>query len=250
MKDLLVSIVMPTYNCAKYIGESIDSIINQSYIHWELIIVDDCSSDDTNNIVQLYLSKDRRIFYHKLTSNSGAAIARNKGMNEAKGTFIAFLDSDDLWATEKLEKQINFMKDNSYAFTFTTYAQINEQGIENGFVVKAKNKVDYNNVLLSCPIGNSSVIYNCETLGKFEVPNIRKRNDDALWLKILKKEKYAFGLNETLMQYRVRRDSLSHNKFKLIGYHWYLYRNIEKLSVARSSYHIVCWILIKLLRIK
>lgn len=249
MEDL-VSIIMPTYNCAKYIGEAINSVLSQTYKNWELIIVDDCSIDNTEEVVKKYLEKDNRIKYFKLSVNSGPAVARNVALEKASGKYIAFLDSDDLWMEEKLEKQISFMKQNNYNFTFTSYIQINENGEENGVIIKAKKKVDYNGVLLSCPIGNSTVIYNAEKLGKFEIPNIRKRNDYALWLQILKKEKYAYGLNEILAKYRIRKNSVSRNKLDLIKYHWYLYRKIEKLSILRSTFHICCWIIIKILRIK
>lgn len=246
----LVSIIMPTYNCAEFIEESIISVIKQTYTNWELIIIDDCSTDNTEEVVKKYCKRDSRIKYLKLDENSGAAIARNKGIEQAQGKYIAFLDSDDLWMEEKLEKQISFMEQNKYNFTCTNYIQIDEKGKENGVIIKVKKKVDYNGVLLSCPIGNSTVVYNAEELGKFEVPNIRKRNDDALWLQILKKEKYAYGLDEVLVKYRIRSNSLSSNKFDLIKYHWYLYREIEKLSIIRSSLHILYWIAIKILRLK
>ncbi|MBF8983786.1 glycosyltransferase family 2 protein [Lutibacter sp. B2] len=246
----LISIIMPTYNCGNFIAESVESVINQTYSNWELIIVDDCSTDDTETVIKKYSGKDERIKFYKLSVNSGAAVARNYGTNTAQGVYIAFLDSDDLWHENKLKKQIDFMKDNKYAFTCTTYAQIDESGKKNGVVIKVKKKVDYNAVLLSCPIGNSTVIYNANILGKIEIPNIRKRNDDALWLKILKIEKYAYGLDEKLMLYRVRKNSLSRNKIELVKYHWYLYRKIEKLSVVRSAWHIFCWIIIKILKIK
>ncbi|MGL4731409.1 MAG: glycosyltransferase family 2 protein [Clostridium sp.] len=248
--DGLVSIIMPTYNCADFIGESIKSVLYQTYKNWELIISDDCSKDNTEDIVNEFIKIDNRIKYYKLKENSGAAIARNLAVDKAKGEFIAFLDSDDLWTNDKLEKQINWMKKNNYNFTCTKYAQIDECGEENGVSIGVKRKVDYNGVLLSCPIGNSTVIYNAKKLGKFETPNIRKRNDDALWLRILKTEKYAYGLDETLMLYRLRTNSLSSNKIKLVKYHWYLYREIENLSIIRSSWHISCWVVIKLLKLK
>lgn len=246
----LVSIVMPTYNCAKYIEESVVSVIKQTYTNWELIIIDDCSTDNTEDIVKSYCEKDNRIKYFRLDVNSGAAIARNEGIKCAKGRYIAFLDSDDLWMEKKLEKQISFMEKNKYNFTCTDYMQIDEKGQENGVIIKCKKKVDYNGVLLNCPIGNSTVIYNAEKLGKFEIPNIKKRNDDALWLQILKKEKYAYGLNEVLMKYRIRKNSISSDKIDLIKYHWKLYREIEKLSISRSLFHIIYWIVIKMLRLK
>lgn len=246
----LVSIIMPTYNCGEYIGQSIESVIRQTYQNWELIVIDDCSNDMTESAVSHYLLIDNRVTYHKLSNNSGAAIARNRGSALAKGVYIAFLDSDDLWVEDKLEKQISFMIDNGYNFTCTTYEEIDENGEKSGVYVKAKKQVGYNGVLLSCPIGNSSVIYNVRNLGKFEVPNIRRRNDDALWLKILKNEKFAYGIDESLMYYRKRSNSLSSNKFHLIKYHWYLYREIERLSILRSAMHIFFWIVIKVFGLK
>lgn len=244
----LVSIITPTYNCAKFIGKTIESVLNQTYKNWEMIIVDDASKDNTEEVVNSY--KDKRIKYIKLQENGGAANARNKSMQEAKGKYMAFLDSDDIWKNNKLEKQINFMKANNYNITCTSYEQINEEGKLLNKIIKCKKKVNYNGVLLSCPVGNSTVVYNVENLGKFEVPNIRKRNDDALWLRMLKNEQYIYGQNEVLMQYRIRENSISSNKMDLIKYHWYLYRKIEKLSIARSTFHIIVWGIIKILKLK
>lgn len=249
MKDL-ISIITPTYNCGKFIGETIESVIKQSYENWEMIIVDDCSTDNTKEVVEEYIKKDSRIKYHLLESNSGAAVARTRAMELAQGKYMAFLDSDDLWMTNKLEDQLRFMKDNNYNFTCTEYEQIDEHGNLLGKIIKVKNKTNYDGVLLSCPVGNSTVMYNVEKMGKFKVPNIRKRNDDALWLQMLKKEEYIYGMKETLMKYRIRSNSISSNKIDLVKYHWYLYREIEHLSVVRSMFHICCWGVIKVLKIK
>lgn len=248
MNKELVSIITPMYNSEKYIGQTIESVLNQTYKNWEMIIVDDESKDNTEEVVSTY--KDPRIKYIRLTENSGAAIARTRAMQEAKGKYMAFLDSDDLWKSNKLEAQIKFMKKNNYNFVCSSYEQIDEQGNKNGKIIKCKKKVDYNGVLLSCPVGNSTVMYNVQKLGKFEVPNIRKRNDDALWLKMLKKERYIYGQDEVLMEYRIRQNSISSNKLDLVKYHWYLYREIEHLSVFRSAFHIVVWGIIKILHIK
>ena len=248
MENELVSIIMPTYNCAKFIGKTIESVLNQTYSNWELIIVDDCSKDNTEEVVKAF--NDSRIKYNKLENNSGAAIARTEAMKIASGTYMAFLDSDDLWKKDKLEKQLKFMKENNYNFTCTTYEQINEAGEKLNKIIKTKKRADYNRILLDCPVGNSTVMYNVEKLGKFEVPNIRKRNDDCLWLQILKKEKYIYGMTEVLMEYRIRSNSISSNKFSLIKYHWQLYREIEHLSVFRSVFHICWWGVIKVLHIK
>lgn len=249
MKNKLVSIIMPTYNCAKFIGKTIDSIQKQTYKNWELIIVDDCSKDNTKEVVEKYL-KDDRIHYHLLKKNSGAAVARTKAMELAKGNYMAFLDSDDLWKKDKLSKQVKFMEENNYNFTCTAYEQIDEEGKKLGKVIYSPKKTNYNRLLLDCPVGNSTVMYNVDALGKFEVPNIRKRNDDALWLQILKKEKNIYGMKDILMEYRIRKNSISSNKLDLIKYHWYLYRKIEHLSIFRSAFHVCYWCLIKVLHIK
>ena len=217
MEKGLVSVITPTYNCAKFIGETIESVQAQTYQQWEMIIVDDCSTDNTKEIVEEYM---------------------------------AFLDSDDIWPEEKLKKQLAFMKKHDVAFSCTAYEQIDENGKVLNKIIKTVPKADYNRVLLDCPVGNSTVMYNVEKMGKFEVPNIRKRNDDALWLQMLKKEKYIYGMRSVLMKYRIRQNSISSNKFKVIKYHWILYRDIEHLSIARSVFHIAYWCVIKLLKIK
>ncbi len=246
----LVSIIMPTYNCASFIGETIESIQAQTYARWELLIVDDCSTDNTHEIAARYMEIDPRIKYWCLETNSGAATARNVSMEQAKGEYIAFCDSDDLWMPDKLARQLRFMKKTGYNFTCTAYEQIKENGRSLKRIVRPRKKCNYNRMLLDCPVGNSTVMYNVENMGKFKVPNIRKRNDDALWLTMLKKEKYIWGMDEVLMRYRIRQNSISSNKLKVIKYHWILYRDIEHLSILRSIFHIGYWCFIKTLRIK
>ncbi len=246
----LISIITPTYNCERFIGETIESVLKQSYKNWEMIIVDDCSTDNTYDVVKKYADNDSRIKYYLLEENSGASVARTKAMQLATGDYIAFLDSDDLWISNKLECQLKFMKENNYNFTCTEYEQIDENGKSLNKIIKVKNKTNYNGVLLSCPVGNSTVMYNVSKMGKFQVPNIRKRNDDALWLQMLKKEEYIYGIKEVLMKYRIRENSISSNKVDLVKYHWYLYRNIEHLSVIRSLFHIGYWGFIKIFKIK
>lgn len=250
MSEQLVSIITPTYNCAKFIARTLDSVQAQTYKNWEMIIVDDCSQDNTKEIVEEYIKNDPRIKYHLLEENSGAAVARTKAMKLANGVYMAFLDSDDIWTSDKLERQIKWMNDNGYVFSCTAYEHIDENDKSLNRTIKTIKKTSYNRLLLDCPVGNSTVVYNVEKMGKFEVPNIRKRNDDALWLQMLKKEKYIWGMPDVLMKYRIRKDSISSNKFKVIKYHWILYRQIEHLSVFRSVFHIVWWCVIKLLRIK
>ncbi|HEL1949140.1 TPA: glycosyltransferase family 2 protein [Streptococcus suis] len=241
---------MPTYNCGQYISKTIESILEQTYQHWELIIVDDQSTDNTKDIVYGYVKLDSRIKYHLLPKNSGAAVARTEAMKKSKGEFIAFCDSDDLWLPSKLSKQLDFMGKNNVFFSCTSYEQIDENGLPLGKIINSVNKVSYNRLLLDCPVGNSTVMYNVSKMGKFEVPNIRKRNDDALWLKMLKVEPYIYGMPDVLMQYRIRKNSISSNKVDLIKYHWKLYRDIEHLSIFRSVFHVLAWGIIKVLKIK
>lgn len=234
----LVSVIMPAYNCADYIGESIDSVIAQTYENWELVIVDDCSTDNTEEIIDRYIQKDNRIRYFKLEQNSGAAIARNKAVEVAQGIYLAFLDSDDLWVNTKLEKQIKFMSENGYSFTCTTYGKIDEESNIKNKVIRCKKNYDYDVVLKDCP-GNSTVIYNAKVLGKFYIENIKRRNDFVMWLKVIKTAKKAYGLDELLMYHRERNGSISFDKKKLIRYQWDVYRKIEKLSMVKSVYLVV-----------
>lgn len=246
----LVSVITPTYNCGKFIGESIESVQKQSYSKWEMIIVDDCSTDNTKEVVEKYQQLDSRIKYFCLNENSGAAIARTRAMEIASGQYIAFLDSDDLWMPNKLEKQIKFMRENNYLFTNTAYQHMSEDGVLLDKVLKVIPKTDYNRLLLDCPVGNSTVMYDVSKMGKFKVPNIRKRNDDALWLSMLKKEKYIYGLSDVLMKYRLRKDSISSNRWSLIKYNWQLYREVEQLSIFTSIWHIGWWGVIKIFNLK
>lgn len=250
MEKGLVSVITPAYNCADYICETIVSVQKQTYTNWEMVIVDDCSKDNTRKVIEECAKLDPRIRYLCLEENSGAAVARTVAMREARGEYIAFLDSDDLWLPNKLELQLNFMQSNHYAFTSTSYEHVDENGNSLGIVKKSIEKADYNRMLLDCPVGNSTIMYNVGEMGKFEVPDIRKRNDYALWLKMLKTEKYVWGMPEILAQYRIRPGSISSNKLKLVKYHWKLYREIEHLGVLRSAFHVAYFGVMKIFRLK
>lgn len=245
----LVSIIMPAYNSEDFIGYAIESVIAQTYSNWELIIVDDCSTDKTAQIINDYSKNDSRIKYKKLSANSGAAVARNKAIEFATGRFIAFLDSDDVWVQNKLEKQINYMITNNYSFTCTSYDKISEHGVSLGKIRKAKVKSDYNGVLHTCP-GNSTVIYDAGRIGKFFIPDIKKRNDYVMWLQIMKKVNYLYGIEEVMGSQRMRTGSISSNKTSLIKYHWKVYREIEKLSFIRSLYLIGYWIIVSAFKLR
>ena len=243
----LVSIITPLYNGEKFIKDTIESVLSQTYENWEMFIVDDCSKDNGLKIVERYAKKDTRIKLIKLSKNGGGAVARNRAIEETEGKYIAFLDSDDFWHPEKLEKQIKFMKENDYDFTYTWYEKMNEDGKQLNEIVKPKEKVDYKDLLKSNQIGCLTAIYNQEKLGKIYMPLIRKRQDYALWLQVLKKTKYGYCLKENLAQYRIVNGSVSSNKINLIKFNWKLFYKVEKLGYIRSSYYLIWNIITKIL---
>ena len=236
MSEYLVSIVTPVYNSEKFISETIDSIQNQTYKHWELILVDDCSSDNSYDIISKYIKYDKRIRYIKLEKNSGAAVSRNTGIKNAKGRFIAFLDSDDIWLPEKLEKQVKYMLDKKIGFTFTSYRYMKEDGTKTNKVAKAPYKIDYNGLLKNTIIGCSTVVLDRQIVGDFLMPLVRKGQDTATWLMILRNQKYAYGIEEILVDYRLVGNSLSSNKIKALKRTWNIYRSVEKINVFKSTY--------------
>ena len=221
--------------------------MKQTYTNWELLIIDDCSKDSSYKVVQKITKKDKRIKILKLSENSGAAVARNFGIKNASGRFIAFLDSDDTWHPMKLEKQIKFMLDHQYYFTCTRYHKVDENG---AFIkdVNIPKFVSYNKLLKTNYIGCLTVVYDAEKLGKVKFPLIRKRQDYALWLKILRRVKYAHCLQEDLAGYTVRSDSISANKINVAKYTWIVYREVEKLSLLRSIYCFINYAVLGILR--
>lgn len=249
LEEELVSVIMPAYNCEKYIEETLNSVINQSYLNWEIIVVDDCSSDNTIDILKKYSNKDPRIKHYRLDKNFGAAVTRNKAIDMAEGKYIAFLDSDDVWFPEKLKKQISLMKQKNYSFTCTSYNKIDSNGKDLCRIIKAKAKSDYEGVLKACP-GNSTVIYDANILGKHKIPNIKKRNDYVMWLQVIKKAKYLYGIEEVLSSHRLRPDGISSKKSKLVAYHWKVYREIENLTIFKSCYLILYWVFITLFKLR
>ncbi len=237
---------MPTYNCARFIAASVNAVLAQTYTNWELLIVDDCSTDNTKLVLAPYLAKYPNIHYTCLKQNGGPAVARSEALKQAKGDYVAFLDSDDLWHPEKLAKQLAFMQQTGVVFSCTGYGQIDEQGNSLGTALIPPQKTDYSKMLrLSCPIGNLTVMYDRRRLGDQQVPAIKKRNDFALWLQLLHKAPACYGMPDVLATYRVRTQSVSSNKLKLLPYHWHLYHHIEKLSALKSSWYILCWAFIK-----
>lgn len=222
MKEL-VSIIMPSYNTAQFISETIRSVLNQTYSNWELIIVDDCSKDNTDEVVAAFLS-DPRIRYLKNEVNSGAALSRNYALREAKGKWIAFLDSDDLWEPEKLEKQLAFMKENGYAFSYTDYMiQLNGEWLPYVYtgprVVNRKKMYDY------CYFSTITVMYDRDVIGLVQIENLRKNNDYAMWLQAIEKSN-CYRLPECLSYYIKHEGSISSgSKLKLVKWHYLLFKN-------------------------
>ena len=231
--DGKVSIVMPSYNTGRFISETIESILAQSYSDWELIIVDDGSTDDTDEVVGQYLA-DERIRYIKNERNSGAAVSRNRALREAKGKWIAFLDSDDLWEPDKLKKQIAFMENNDYHFSYTNYIEIDEKSLPNGKSVTGPKRITERGMYRYCWMGCLTVMYDAEQVGLVQIEDIKKNNDYAMWLKVCKKAN-CYLLDETLARYRKRSGSISnHGYVKLIKWHYKLYREAEHKNPISS----------------
>jgi len=238
----LISIVTPCFNSALFISETIISVINQTYKNWEMLIVDDCSTDNSAIIIKNYTKKDTRIRLLTLKTNAGPAVARNLGIEKAKGKYLAFLDADDLWLPIFLEKSLTNIK-NSQGFVFSSYHRFNEnlKPIYKDFIVPVE--VTYNDILKTNSISCLTAFIDIEKLGKLMMPKIMYRQDMGLWLKYLKLIDYAKGYTECLAIYRIRKKSHSRNKFNLIKYQWYFYRNVENLSVLKSIYYFVLWMI-------
>ncbi len=230
----LVSIITPSFNSEKFIAETIRSVQNQTYQNWEMIIVDDCSSDETVSIVEYIANNDSRIKVYKLEKNSGTGIARNTALDKASGKYIAFLDADDLWKPEKLEIQINFLKNNNLPFTFSFYDCINEQGKELNKRVEAPNNLSYRQLFFCNYVGNLTGIYDVNYFGKIAISSIRKRQDWMLWLTILKKIKSAKPIPESLAFYRIRENSISASKLNLLKHNFAVYRRFHGFNLVLS----------------
>ena len=238
MEEFRVSIITPVYKCEDLISKTIECVMAQTYQNWELLLTDDCTPDNSAEIIKEYAKKDSRIKYFKLEKNSGAAVARNNSLYNSTGRFIAYLDADDLWKPEKLEKQVKFMIENKYAFTCTDYEKIDEDGISLNKVIKIPKKVDYNLFLRNTIIQTVGVMVDTQITGKkvLQMPNIRRRQDAATWCQLLKAGYDCYEVPENLSYYRVVKNSLSSNKFKAIKTNWYWYRKIEKLPLWKTIY--------------
>ncbi len=239
--NALVSIITPSYNSAKFIAETIQSAQNQTYQNWEMIIIDDGSSDETESVVLSLSQNDNRIQFHKLNQNSGPAIARNTGIEKASGDYMTFIDADDIWFPTFIENNIKTIQETGIPFVFSSYRRANEQleFIYSDFIVP--NKVSYTDILKSNSISCLTAFVDIKKLGKKYMPLIRKRQDMGLWLNYLKVIPFAHGIQETQAIYRIRENSLSRKKLDLIKYQWQFYREVEKLNVFQATYYMLHW---------
>ncbi|WP_286486414.1 glycosyltransferase family 2 protein [Empedobacter falsenii] len=235
----LISIITPCYNSEKYISETYDSINSQSYNNWEWIIVDDCSSDKSVEIIQSF--NDKRIKLVILSKNQGAAYARNLALNKAQGRFITFLDSDDLWLPNFLETTINYLIENNEELVYSSYKRVDEnlKPLLADFI--AVDKVDRIRILYNCPIPMLTSVYDSKRIGKIPVPDVELREDHAMWIDLLGKIKYARAINESLAIYRIRNNSVSRNKLRIAKKQYNVYRYYLKMNFFKSSYYTFFW---------
>jgi teichuronic acid biosynthesis glycosyltransferase TuaG len=230
----LVSVITPSYNSSSFIKKTIESVQAQSYPHWEMIIVDDSSKDDSVHVIKQYTENDARIKLIPLTENVGAARARNTAIKEANGDYIAFLDCDDLWYPTKLEEQVTFMQQGNLAFSFTSYSLIDEEGNQIDMEVKAPKIVDYKYLMGNTTIGCLTVMLDRQQIKHIEMPNIQPE-DTALWLLLLKQGYQAYGLQRVLSKYRIVSNSTSRNKLRAAYRYWKLLRSQEKLNFVKAN---------------
>ena len=232
----LVSIITPTWNCAPFICETIKCVLAQTYQNWELIISDDCSTDNTYLVIEPYLQQDSRIKYIRNDHNSGAAVTRNNALRIAKGRWIAFLDSDDLWLPEKLEHQVKFMEENNYASSYHEYTEMSEEGEDLGVYVSGKKRVSKFDMFACCWPGCLSVMYDAEKIGLIQINDIEKNNDTAMWLKVVQKAP-CYLLKENLARYRRRKNSITPKLlWQRIWAHYPLFRVAEEMNSVRATF--------------
>ncbi|MGN9056320.1 glycosyltransferase family 2 protein [Bariatricus sp. HCP28S3_A7] len=239
----LVSIIVPVYNSEQYLEETIQCVQKQSYTNWEMLLADDCSSDHSAEIIKKYAKNDHRVIYLKLDQNGGAAKARNHALERSQGQYIAYLDADDVWLPNKLERQIDFMTSNHVEFSCCDYEKIDADGTKLNKVVHMPKTITYDQLLSNTIIQTVGVIVDLEMVDKdlLVMPDVRRGQDSATWLQMLRNGVKFNGQNEVLTQYRRVPQSLSSNKFNAMKRTWYLYRHVEKLPLWKSVYCMVGW---------
>lgn len=239
MNNDLVSIVIPVYNASKFLDETINSIFNQSYNNLEIIFINDCSKDNSTDIIKKYQKKDKRIILIDNKRNLGAAESRNVGIKKSTGKYLCFLDADDLWNKDKIKKQIEFIQKNKYEFSYTSYQFTSFDNKTKGAIVNVPKKINYKGALKNTTIWTSTVMFDMQKLKKEDIymPNIGSEDTATWWNLLRSKVKYAYGLQEVLSYYRRSSNTLSSNKITAIKRIWNLYRNYEKFSVIKSIYY-------------
>ena len=240
MKRELVSIIIPVYNAERFIDDTISNVKKQTYTNWELLLINDCSKDNSEERILKYAKEDKRIKYVKLDENGGAAVARNKGIELAQGSYICFLDADDKWHKDKIKKQVSFMRKKRCAFSFTSYQFADAQCNPTGAIVVVPEKINYRQALKNTTIWTSTVMFDMKKLKKelIYMPQV-KSEDTACWWKILKTGIVAYGIKDVMAYYRRTDGTLSSNKFEAIKRIWNLYRNVEKLNIFYSAYNFI-----------
>ena len=231
-----VSVIMPVYNSKKFLEESVDSVLSQHYDSLELLLIDDGSTDGSRDTIRKLAAKDQRIKPIFLQSNRGSASARNAGIKQAEGHYIAFLDSDDIWLPEKLAIQLPFMQETGAPVSFTAYRKMDSSG-KLGGTVQIPEKVNYHQLLKTNSIGMLTAVFDRETVGKRLLPEIRLHHDYALWLEILRNGHLAWGLNQVLAHHRIHGSSISRNKMDAARYQWRVYRELEGLGRVKSAWY-------------
>jgi len=244
MGDYTVSVITPVYNLAELIGDAIESVRAQSYQDWEHILVDDCSTDDSWQVLEQYAAIDPRIRVIRLPSNNGAAEARNEAIRNAAGRYIAFLDGDDMWEPNKLDVQIGCMRKRSLQFTYSNYVEVDARGRNVIAVVESPTDVSAEDMVRSNPMCCSTVIYDTKDVGKVLMPLIRKRQDWGLWVKLYRLGLRPNNVGGSLTRYRVRSGSVSSNKFSAVYYVWRFYREILYLGFPESVWRTAKYVLI------
>lgn len=234
----LVSIITPVYNAERFIAETIESVLKQTYTDWEMLLVNDCSTDSSVEIINRYSQADIRIHLINLAENSGAAVARNTGIERAKGNYITFIDSDDCWLEDKLMKQVNFMQDNKYGFSYTDLALVDETGSVIKEQVGIPASFTYSQLLKNTAIACSTVMIDRDIVGDFRMPLVRKGQDTATWLMLMRERKVsAYGITEVLNHYRQVEGSISSNRIGALKRTWNTYYNLEKLPLPKALYY-------------
>ena len=237
--DKLVSVIMPMHNSSKFLGEAIESVIHQKYHDWELLIVDDNSTDDSVSIARKYAAKDSRIQVLRNDRPIGMPSApRNYGVKHARGRYIAFLDSDDMWLPYKLSQQIPLFRDPRVAIVYSNYEKTDERGIRNSRIIYAPRMQDYRGLLKGNIIGNLTGVYDTYKVGKITIKDIH-HEDFVMWLSILKKGFIAKSTDTVTAAYRITTGSVSASKFKILRWQWDVYRKSEQLSVPLSAYYYI-----------